>query len=139
VELAGKIAESVGQEVAPGEVLGPDAPDAAWASWLAGHARGQEDSNPYINAFGLAFGAYLVDRLGLAWKVVSDKDGPAYPVDSDPEPAKAGCRMEDELDRQQKSLGQNMWRRVCLRGLVRHHGGQDRRRLGSLARCSVLR
>jgi hypothetical protein len=109
---------------------GPDAPDAAWAARLAGHARGQEDPNPYINAFGLAFGAYLVDRLGLAWKVVSDKDGPPYPVDSDPEPAKAGCRMEDEQDRQQKSLVQNMWRRVCLRGLVRHHGGQHRRRWG---------
>jgi hypothetical protein len=75
VELAGKIAESVGLEVAPGEILGPDALDAAWAAWLAGHTRGQEDPNPYINAFGLALGAYLVDRLGLEWKVVSDKDG----------------------------------------------------------------
>lgn len=75
VELAGKIAESVGLDVVTGQDLGPDALDAAWGAWLAGHSRGEEDPNPYINAFGLAFGAYLVDRLGLEWKVVSDKDG----------------------------------------------------------------
>jgi hypothetical protein len=74
VELAGRIAESVGLDVTPGQILGPDPLDA-WAAWLAGHTRGEEDPNPYINAFGLAFGAYLVDRLGFEWKVVSDKDG----------------------------------------------------------------
>ncbi len=75
VELAGEIAKSVGVEVVPGQVLVPEVLDAAWGAWLGGHERGQEDPNPYINAFGLAFGAYLADRLALEWKVVQDKDG----------------------------------------------------------------
>ena len=34
-----------------------------------------DDPNVFINAFGIAFGWYLVDRLELEWKVVQDKDG----------------------------------------------------------------
>jgi Domain of unknown function (DUF3806) len=75
VELAGKIAATLGLDVARGEVIGPEALDTAWAAWLAGHARRQEDPNPFINAFGLAFGAHLVERLGLEWKVVRDEYG----------------------------------------------------------------
>lgn len=73
VELAREIAKTAGLEVE--RVLDPQTLDIAWAGWLAGHARGEEDPNPYINAFGLALGAYLVDRLGLEWKVVQDEHG----------------------------------------------------------------
>jgi hypothetical protein len=57
------------------DVLAPVDPvvlDAAWAAWLEMHLRGEEDPNSVINAFGIAFGQVLVDRLGLEWKVVSD-------------------------------------------------------------------
>jgi hypothetical protein len=75
VELAGEIAKAFGVAVEPGDHLDPATLDTAWAAWLAGHNRGEEDPNPYINAFGLALGDYLVRRLGLEWKVVSDNQG----------------------------------------------------------------
>lgn len=75
VELATDYAESLGIRVDAGETLGPDALDAAWSVWLEGHAEEQDDPNPYINLFGVAFGAHLVRRLGLEWKVVSDEQG----------------------------------------------------------------
>lgn len=75
VDLAGEIAKVYGLPVEPGDPLDPQMLDAAWAAWLADHARGEEDPNPYINAFGCAFGAYLVERLGLEWRVVEDKHG----------------------------------------------------------------
>ncbi len=52
--------------------LDPPVLDAAWAAWLEMHLRGEEDPNSIINAFGMAFGQVLVDRLGLRWKIVSD-------------------------------------------------------------------
>jgi Domain of unknown function (DUF3806) len=75
IELAAEIAKATGLPVDPGDHLAPSTLDAAWAAWLAGHDRATEDPNPYINAFGLAFGQHLVDDLGLAWKVVEDRDG----------------------------------------------------------------
>ena len=56
-------------ELAP---VDPVVLDAAWAAWLEMHLRGEEDPNSVINAFGIAFGQVLVDRLGLEWKTVSD-------------------------------------------------------------------
>jgi hypothetical protein len=50
----------------------PPVLDAAWAAWLEMHLRGEEDPNSIINAFGMAFGQVLIDRLDLEWKVVSD-------------------------------------------------------------------
>ena len=41
VELAGKISSTMGLDVAPGKVIGPEALDTAWAAWLAGHVRAQ--------------------------------------------------------------------------------------------------
>ena len=75
LRTAGGVAQSAGLAVTPGDVLAPDVLDTAWAAWLGGHARGQEDPNPYINGFGLAFGAYLVDQLGLEWKKATDEYG----------------------------------------------------------------
>jgi hypothetical protein len=49
--------------------------DAAYSAWLSIHQRGVGDPNPMINAFGIAFGQYLVDIVGLEWKAVSDDYG----------------------------------------------------------------
>ena len=75
IELAGEVAKAYGLAVEPGDRLDPQTLDTAWSAWLADHARGEEDPNPYINAFGCAFGDHLVERLGLEWKVVEDKHG----------------------------------------------------------------
>jgi hypothetical protein len=75
VELAGEIAKGYGLAVEPGDSLDPQMLDTAWASWLVDHVRGEEDPNPYINAFGVAFGDHLLRRLGLEWKIVEDKHG----------------------------------------------------------------
>ena len=75
IELAGEIAKTYGLAAEPGNRLDPEMLDTAWAAWLAGHDRGKEDPNQYVNAFGVAFGAYLVDRLGLEWKIVEDEYG----------------------------------------------------------------
>ena len=65
---------AVDRGVLPDESGPVDPPvlDAAWAAWLEMHVRGEEDPNSIINAFGIAFGQVLVDRLGLEWKVVRD-------------------------------------------------------------------
>jgi hypothetical protein len=52
----------------------PVALDAAWAFWLQAWPADEEDPNPVINALGMALGQYLVDRLGLDWKLVEDDD-----------------------------------------------------------------
>jgi hypothetical protein len=52
--------------------LDPPVLDAAWAAWLEMHVRGEDDPNSIINAFGMALGQVLIDRLGLEWKIVSD-------------------------------------------------------------------
>ncbi len=75
IELAGAIAQAVGLPVQPGDQLDPTTLDSAWSAWLAGHARGQEDPNPDINAFGCALGDWFVRHLGLEWKLVQDAAG----------------------------------------------------------------
>lgn len=75
IELAGEIAKAYGLAVEPGDRLDPQVLDTAWAAWLTDPERGDEDPNPYINAFGLAFGDYLLERLGLEWRVVEDRQG----------------------------------------------------------------
>jgi hypothetical protein len=52
--------------------LDPAVLDAAWAGFLRWHVRGQEDPNSIINAFGIAFGVYIADRVGLEWRIVSE-------------------------------------------------------------------
>jgi len=74
-ELAGAIAQAYGLPVEPGDPLDPRTLDAAWAAWFGGQDRGTDDPNTYINAFGIALGQYLVDRLGLEWRVVQDEAG----------------------------------------------------------------
>lgn len=58
--------------------------DAAFTSWLAQHDPQQQDPNPYINAFGIGFGQYLVDHLNLRWAVVKDDKGAEMAVHGQP-------------------------------------------------------
>ena len=68
----------------PDGVVGPAALDAAWSAWLAQWRQGEEDPNPAINMFGLTFGQWLVDHLGLSWKVVQDESGTEIAVHGQP-------------------------------------------------------
>jgi len=58
--------------------------DEAFARWLDMHDPTHEDPNPYINAFGIAFGQYLVDHCGLKWMVVIDDQGTEMAVRGQP-------------------------------------------------------
>jgi hypothetical protein len=64
--------------------LDPAALDEVYAAWHGQHNREAEDPNPMINAFGLAFGQYLVDNLNLEWAMVSDDQGTEIAVHGQP-------------------------------------------------------
>jgi hypothetical protein len=51
---------------------------------LAQHDAESEDPNPVINAFGIAFGQYLVDQLQMTWVVASDQHGTEMAVHGQP-------------------------------------------------------
>jgi hypothetical protein len=57
------------------EALTPETLDEAFSGWLEEWSSTNEDPNSSINAFGIAFGQYLVDTLGLQWAVVTDSHG----------------------------------------------------------------
>jgi hypothetical protein len=73
-----------GVSVDEGGAPDPPALDAAWSFWLQAWPAEEEDPNPVINALGIAFGQYLVDRLGLDWKVVEDEYGTEIAVHGQP-------------------------------------------------------
>lgn len=54
--------------------LQPGKLDQAYAAWYATHDLETEDPNPLINAFGMAFGEYLVREHQLNWVIVQEKD-----------------------------------------------------------------
>ncbi len=58
--------------------------DSAFEAWLRQHDADSEDPNPVINAFGIAFGQYLVDHLQLKWVVASDEQGTELAVHGQP-------------------------------------------------------
>ena len=62
----------------------PSLLDSAFAAWLSQHDPDTEDPNPVINAFGIAFGQYLVEQLQLTWTVASDKHGTEMAVHGEP-------------------------------------------------------
>lgn len=62
----------------------PSLLDSAFAAWLSRHEPDTEDPNPVINAFGIAFGQYLVEQLQLTWTVASDKYGTEMAVHGQP-------------------------------------------------------
>jgi hypothetical protein len=49
--------------------------DRAWVAGCAELREGEGDPNPLIQALGIAFGQYLVDRHGLEWVVATDPLG----------------------------------------------------------------
>ena len=58
--------------------------DEAYKVWYADHKRGEEDPNSLINAFGVAFGQFLVLELDLEWKLVRDERGTELAVYGEP-------------------------------------------------------
>lgn len=75
--LARIVAEEAGCSLPESDrAIDPGTLDTAWANWMNHHdPSGDDDGNIYINAFGVAFGSYLVERLGLVWRVVEDEHG----------------------------------------------------------------
>ena len=58
--------------------------DATLMAWSQERETQREDANTITNALGLAFGQHLVDRLNLAWVVVSDESGTEIAVHGQP-------------------------------------------------------
>lgn len=58
-------------------VMDPAALDQAFAGWLKEWKKRKtsEDPNLAVNAIGLAFGQWLVDRLGMEWAVIDGEGG----------------------------------------------------------------
>lgn len=61
----------------------PDELDATYRDWISRRKEG-EDPNAMINAFGAAFGQLFVDRVGMAWAVVTDQHGTEMAVCGQP-------------------------------------------------------
>jgi hypothetical protein len=49
--------------------------DRAFAAWLGTETTDNQLVNGAINCVGVAFGQFLVDGVGLAWVIASDKSG----------------------------------------------------------------
>jgi hypothetical protein len=69
--VKGIVQSTLGGEEA--DWLNPIFLDQAYKAWYSNHKRGSEDPNPLINAFGIAFGEYLIRELGFEWKLVKEK------------------------------------------------------------------
>jgi hypothetical protein len=74
------MARGFGLSVGTGDLIDPPTLDTTWANWLITHHRGDDNPNPEINAFGCAFGLYLVERLSLEWKFVTDDQGTSLAI-----------------------------------------------------------
>ncbi|MBE7464957.1 MAG: DUF3806 domain-containing protein [Planctomycetes bacterium] len=64
--------------VSPSDASGPmtlEVLDRAWAAWLGREAGDQAEVNAIINFVGVQWGQFLVDRLGFAWTIASDRQG----------------------------------------------------------------
>ncbi|MBX3030187.1 MAG: DUF3806 domain-containing protein [Chloroflexi bacterium] len=75
LDFAVEVAAAYGVQVPAGRRLDPAQLDRAWSRWLADQRASGEDPNPYFNAFGIAFGSFMIDWLGLEWKIVQDEHG----------------------------------------------------------------
>jgi hypothetical protein len=64
--------------------LDASALDSAYAAWFNAHNAETEDPNPVINAFGMAFGQLLIDRLQLTWVVAADDQSTEMAVHGQP-------------------------------------------------------
>ena len=81
-----RVARSTIKAFAPdhGQEITLRALDAAFGAWLAQHDPTKEDPNPYINAFGVAFGQHFVDELHFTWVLVQDEHGTQMAVHGAP-------------------------------------------------------
>ena len=61
----------------------PESLDLAYGAWFS-LWREKEDPNPSINAFGAAFGQYLVENLDMKWAVVTDELGTEMAIHGQP-------------------------------------------------------
>lgn len=84
IAAARRYVEDAGHPLDENQTLDPPALDAAWSFWLRAWPADEEDPNPVINALGLAFGQYVVERLGLAWTLVEDEHGTDVAVHGQP-------------------------------------------------------
>lgn len=66
-----------------GHRFSPEELDIAYRDWMSGKKE-DEDPNSMINAFGSAFGQLFVDRLKMAWSVVTDEHGTEMAVCGQP-------------------------------------------------------
>ena len=79
------LADGHGSADAP---LDPPLLDEVYAAWRTGWDQApsaeRDDPNPYVNAFGVAFGQTLADGLGFEWAVVTDDYGTEIAVQRQP-------------------------------------------------------
>jgi hypothetical protein len=61
--------------------------DDTFGKWIDNHNPEDEEPNPIINAFGIAYGQYLIDHIGLKWAVVTDEHGTEIAVHGQPNDA----------------------------------------------------
>jgi hypothetical protein len=64
--------------MSPADADGPvtlEALDRAWAAWLSQADTDNAQVNGAINAVGVQFGQFLVDRAGFAWTIAADAQG----------------------------------------------------------------
>jgi hypothetical protein len=64
--------------------LEPQSLDKAFLGWSENDQGKTVEANKLVNALGIAFGQYLVDRLGMRWAVVSDETGTDLAVHGSP-------------------------------------------------------
>lgn len=55
--------------------LEPHSLDEAISAWSRDPREERVEPNALVNALGIAFGQYLVEKLGMRWAVVSDEHG----------------------------------------------------------------
>ena len=55
--------------------IDPPTLDTTYTAWTLERSHSDEGFEVNLEAFALAFGQYLVDRLGMEWVVVSDSEG----------------------------------------------------------------
>jgi hypothetical protein len=70
--------------VAPDGPLDPVSLDKILLAWNQQDHSERVEPNALVNALGIAFGQYLVDRLGMSWAVVTDEHGTDMAVRQSP-------------------------------------------------------
>ena len=63
--------------------IDPESLDLAYRAWFT-LSKEKEDPNQTINAFGIAFGQYIVETLEMKWAVVTDENGTEMGVHGQP-------------------------------------------------------